>query len=97
MWWTAGLALLAGGAFVALRRNRPAQVESAGGPALPDELTAFTVLGFLRQIEANGIAGDRKAALQAEIARLEEHYFGTSSSSAPDLSRIANEWAAHAR
>jgi hypothetical protein len=97
MWWTAGLALLAGGAFVALRRNRPAPAESAGGPALPDELTAFTVLGFLRQIEANGLASDRKAALQAEIVRLEEHYFGTSGSSAPDLSRIANEWAAHAR
>jgi hypothetical protein len=55
------------------------------------------VLGFLRQIEANGLASDRKAALQAEIVRLEEHYFGTSGSSAPDLSRIANEWAAHAR
>jgi hypothetical protein len=97
IWWTAGLALLAGGAFVAMRRNRPVETAGEGGVALPDELTPFTVLGFLRQIEANGVASDRRSALQAEIARLEEHYFGTSGGASPDLSRIAREWAAQTR
>lgn len=92
------VALIAVGAFFFMRRQKPQSTSTSDSLRLPEELTPFTVLGFLRQIESGaGLASERQQALRSEIARLEEHYFGTARGETPDLSRIAREWAASAR
>jgi hypothetical protein len=61
--------------------------------SLPDQLTPFTVLGFLRRIEAkNGFSEPQKHELRESIARVERHYFSSAGDGAVDLKRVAEEW-----
>ena len=93
IWWLAGALALAAGAFFALRRLRKPETRSAARFQAPETLTAFTVLGLLRDIERNdGLAPQEKGDLRAEIERIEAHYFGERSGEAPDLGRIASSW-----
>jgi hypothetical protein len=95
IWWLLGGLALAGGAFFALRRMRKPETRSAARFQAPETLTAFTVLGLLRDIERNnGLAPQEKSSLRAEIDRLETHYFGEAGETAPDLGRIATDWVA---
>jgi hypothetical protein len=101
LWWTA-LGVVAAGALavVAVRlARRPAPC----GPLrfeLPDPLTPFTVLGLLRQMEANnGFTDDARRELLASIARLEQHFFAHTAEAehageqaAPDLRQVAEDW-----
>ncbi len=61
--------------------------------ALPDELTPFTVIGFLRDIEGkNGISKAQRADLLAHIRRVETYYFEENDAEQPDLESIAKTW-----
>jgi len=67
---------------------------AAGGLALPGQLTPFSVLAFLRQIEANnGFDPRTKDELATSIQSLERFYFaGTDGHQAPDLRQLAERW-----
>jgi hypothetical protein len=93
----AGAAVIAlGAAFVWFRRRRG---ETAEQPSLrvPEHVTAFTVLGFLRQIRDREIAQAQRGDLDRTIADLERCYFAQNGDTPhPDLRRIAEEWLARA-
>ncbi len=74
-------------------------VPSGGAPtapprfAVPAELTPFTVINLLRRMREDGsIANRHGGELDAEIARLEAHYFGKAAEHEPDLEGVARDW-----
>ena len=94
LYWTLGAILfLATVAVVAwVRWPRHRRVTTDRFP-MPDPVTAFTVLGLLRNIqENNGLSGSRKQELASSIHRLEEHFFAESSPENLDLQEIATTW-----
>ncbi|WP_165229120.1 hypothetical protein [Aquisphaera insulae] len=96
-WWLAGglgLATLAIGSLIAYLRARPRKARATRFQ-VPDELTPFSVLGLLRDIEhRNGLPAPQLQDLSSSIAQLERHFFaGTDGHAAePDLKSIAETW-----
>jgi len=94
-WWLGGslvLAALAVGALIALYRSRPRRARAARFH-LPEEITAFSVLGLLREIEhKNGLPAPQMQELATSIQQVERHYFAGSNGSEPDLKKIAETW-----
>ena len=65
---------------------------------LPEQITPFTVIGLLRDIEsANGLNAEGKKELVASIHRLEQQYFDDTADSEADLQEVANDWIRKAR
>jgi len=98
-WWLGGALLIGALAWLA-RRSRPAATAAAStGRSIPEPLTPFSALGFLREVhDEGGLEEARQRELSAEIARLEQAYFGSSESGErPDLADVARKWAAAAR
>jgi hypothetical protein len=63
--------------------------------SVPEQVTPFTVLGLLRDIQHNnGLSDTDKIALGASIDRLEKHYFAEAEQGEPDLRGIAVDWVA---
>jgi len=97
-WYAGGgaaLLLLAGLGFALLRR-RPAAVDA--GLRVPDQVTAFTVLGLLRTIRSQPGLDDATALeLDAAIGRVESGFFAAAAEHAPDLHALATDWVARAR
>ncbi|MEX1095575.1 MAG: hypothetical protein WED34_05965 [Planctomycetales bacterium] len=93
--WLAGAAgalVAAGGAFAWRVARRPRARERSRFE-LPGELTPFTVLGLLRNIQRNDGLDDRDHhELTAAIDRLERHYFIAADDEDPDLPAIAEGW-----
>lgn len=93
--WTA-LGVLVGGVAIALMiatlRKQPEASETPRF-VMPDPVTPFTVIGLLKDIQANnGLSGQRKDELRGSISRLEEHYFAESNGEVPDLHAEAKKW-----
>ncbi|MBX9791174.1 MAG: hypothetical protein K2Y37_19820 [Pirellulales bacterium] len=73
-----------------VRRRRPAPVSRF---AMPRQVTPFTVIGLLRDIQANnGLSEPAHKELSASISRLERHYFLASEQVEPNLQDIAERW-----
>ena len=65
----------------------------AGRYAMPEQVTAFSVLGLLKDIQHNdGLPPVQKQELAASIQSLEHHYFAGKSAAEPDLHAIASSW-----
>jgi hypothetical protein len=96
--WSIPAALLAGAAaFLGWRRLQRPRALARARFQIPERLTPFTVLGLLRDIEANdGLAPEQRSQLARDIERLERHYFGEEGREEPDLLRIAEGWALRA-
>lgn len=61
--------------------------------AMPEQVTPFTVIGLLRDIQANnGLTEPSKHALRDTIGQLERHYFLQPAPVEPDLTQIAHRW-----
>ncbi|MCC7011821.1 MAG: hypothetical protein IT454_04585 [Planctomycetes bacterium] len=97
-YWLAAAAAAIAAVVFALRRTRRIEQEVDSGPRIPEPLTPFTVLHFMRQIEgANHLPEDKHRELADEMATIERRYFGDDEGAErPDLRRIAEKWAAHA-
>ena len=77
-------------------RSRPRRMKTARFQ-LPEEITAFSVLGLLREIEhQNGLPVAQMQELATSIQQLERHYFAGSNGSEPDLKKIAETWVSRA-
>ncbi|MCY3000478.1 MAG: hypothetical protein NTV21_01530 [Planctomycetota bacterium] len=97
-WIVGGALALGAAAFVALR-GRKSDVETvATRSRIPDPLTPFSLLAFLREIEADAkLSPERKRELQAEIAGIERAFFGDGGDAQrPDLVAAARKWAPQA-
>ncbi len=89
-----GLLLAAGLLFFSFRRlGRRESASDAGGPHVPEHLTAFTVLGLLKSIDRDDhLSQAHRAELATLIERLEQHYFQGEGEAEPNLRAIAEEW-----
>ncbi|MEX0718753.1 MAG: hypothetical protein WD066_19320 [Planctomycetaceae bacterium] len=96
MTWLAaavGLLVVAVGGVVSWRLMRRPRVAAESRFELPGDLTPFTVLGLLRNIQQNdGLDDGEHHELTATIDRLERHYFATADGDEPDLPAIAKGW-----
>jgi hypothetical protein len=60
---------------------------------MPDPVTAFSVLGLLREIQRqNGLPPAQMLELADAIDRIERHYFAESDGESIDLHRLAETW-----
>ena len=92
--WALGLAVAAG-VIVGLRRLLASlrQAPEQARYIVPEDLSAFTVIGLLRQIESsNGLSQDSRDELNGQITKIESHYFGDEEATSPDLGEIARSW-----
>ncbi|MBL8857732.1 MAG: hypothetical protein JNL28_04390 [Planctomycetes bacterium] len=93
-WWLAAAIAVFGVGWFVRRTLRRAPVAETARFEVPTNVTPFTVLGLLRDIEsANGLAREEQRAISDEIARIERHFFGSPESPEPDLKNIATRWA----
>ena len=70
---------------------------SVGSPtgrfAMPEDVSAFTVIGLLEKIDAkNGLSPPQREELRTQIRELEGFYFREGEGETPDLRRIAESW-----
>ncbi len=87
-------------ALVIALTRRGIDAKSVAQFQMPENVTAFTVLGLLRQIrENNGLSDARQTELVTSINRLERYYFGNghhprsdSEKSEPNLHELAEQW-----
>jgi hypothetical protein len=85
---------IAVGYFAFGRRAKPV---AASRFQMPQQLTPFSVLALLRNIERNnGLTEQARADLQSSIAGLERHYFAETNGAPPELRSIAENWLAKA-
>ncbi|HEY2840655.1 MAG TPA: hypothetical protein VGJ26_15975, partial [Pirellulales bacterium] len=88
---------LAGGAAWYMNRGRVKQ-STASRFQVPAQVTPFSVLALLRNIQANdGLSTDMHRELAGSIQSLERHYFADTSVPAPDLRSVAESWVSKAR
>ena len=74
------------------------EVQTSHRYALPKQITPFTVIGLLRDIEStNGLNDLNRKELVASISRLEQQYFDDSADAEADLHEIASNWIRKAR
>lgn len=95
-WIVVALVVIGGGGtlFLLTRKSNGPQAEGATGRSLPDSLTAFTVLGFLRDLDRNnGIRDSGRQELHRAIRELERQYFREGDAEQTNLRAIAEEWA----
>jgi len=100
IWWIVGGALacvaLLGLVFAMIPGER---VERKARYEVPEDVTPFTVLGLLKDIEANnGLGPKRKDELSTSINRIEKYYFGEpNGDDEPKLQEIATRWVRQAK
>ena len=87
-----GLIVLLSGAIWTLSKQPQVTTDSAT-VQLPSDITPFTVLGLLREIQHNnGFSTQKKNELAESINRLERNYFVQSGSDEIDLHKLAETW-----
>jgi hypothetical protein len=87
-----GVLLLAFAIAAVLWLRRPSR-KSAERWALPEPLTPFTVLDLLQRMRASGsLPAPQEAALQGEIAAIEQHYFAQDGNGEVNLRDVAQKW-----
>ena len=75
---------------VAMRRNPQAEYSRF---VLPEQITPFTVIGLLKQIQENsGLGESGKEELDNSINRLQRYYFVDGDDNEPDLRKVAEGW-----
>lgn len=90
----AGLCLVVVLVLVYLQMSKPKMQVVARRFKVPRDVTPFTVIGLLKDIESNnGLNPDRTKKLSGTINRLEQYYFYDRSGDEPDLTDIAHDWA----
>jgi hypothetical protein len=95
LWWIPVGLGAAAGLWWLWRSKRKSTAVAARRFQLSEPLTPFTVIGLLRDIERqDGLVQDERGELSAEIARLEQRYFGRGDPTEVDLRAITERWTA---
>ncbi|MFT5284254.1 MAG: hypothetical protein ACI8TQ_000410 [Planctomycetota bacterium] len=96
--WTLRLALLlaAGAATMKYLRRRPTKDVDTSPFRMPETVSPFTVIGLLRDIQANnGVSANAREELIGNITHIEGYYFDRQDLESPDLRAIAQRWVSH--
>ncbi|MAT15380.1 MAG: hypothetical protein CMJ46_08935 [Planctomyces sp.] len=73
--------------------SQPAELATAPAYQMPEQVTPFTALGVLRDIERNnGLSEDGKRELGQSINRLEHYYFDKPEGEEPNLNELLHRW-----
>jgi hypothetical protein len=94
LWWAGGslLGLLLAAALVWKLFSRPRR-PVARRFEMPDQITPFSVLGLLRQIERkSGLAPPQLQELAGSIDRIERQFFAESDGESIDLRHVGETW-----
>ncbi len=92
----AGLSVCVVAFLVLLPRHEPTIVQQKY--QLPEDISPFTVLGLLRQIQStNGLDQRGHDELTSTISRIEQSYFTEDQQVDDDLHEIANDWVRRAK
>ncbi len=97
-WWVIAGASALGAAILILgiglwRRATRKPLEEADRIPLPDQVNAFTVVGWLRHLDQAGlVADDSRKELASTIARLEQAFFAESDGKEIDLQATLERW-----
>ena len=95
---TVGIGIVGLAWAIAARSRRPETTAGHSRFQMPEEITPFSVLGLLHNIEHdNGLQPSQRDELNASIKRIESHYFDKASSKEPDLKQIAEIWIRQAK
>ena len=79
--------------LVLLLRKKDTRAEEESRFEVPETITAFTVLGLLRQIDRNnGLNETSRLELTGSIGHLEQHFFINSGEEEPNLQELAETW-----
>ena len=101
VWIWSGIGMLAlaiAVVAVLVFRKRPADVTSDSRFAMPGQVTPFTIIGLLKQIERNnGLSPEGLSELTESINRIERYYFFENDGAEPNLEHIAADWILKAR
>ena len=89
--------LCAGAAVYWFRRVRTQQPESIAGLTMPETISPFSVVAFLRRVQsehAPRLDDGARESLQSEIHAIESAFFrhGSPPTDSPDLESIARKW-----
>lgn len=98
IWWIVGGVVTLALVVIAIVSTRKKQQKVVHAKFfMPAEVTPFTVLGLLKNIQNNnGLTTSGHAELKTTINRVEEFFFFDQGDE-PDLNNIAREWVAKAR
>ena len=92
-WWLGGGIAAVLLFALAFTRRKPVAIEAARGLRIPENLTAFTVLGLLQQIRTSGaLDASANDDLAAAIAKIEAGFFAADAEAAVDLHALAAQW-----
>lgn len=73
--------------------SKPSVAVATTGFQLPENITPFTALGVLRDIQQNnGLSPEGKEELGSSISRLEQYYFDKPEGEEPDLTQVLKRW-----
>jgi hypothetical protein len=94
---SAGALVLLCGFVIALCRRRPTPAAQSDTHRIPESITPFTTLAFLRAIHGDQrlrLPGEQRSELGDTITRIESFYFAPqpNNEKTPDLSQIARLW-----
>ena len=94
IWIVGGAVIAVAGLGIFLSRNTRSIRDERPTPFLiPEQITAFTVLGLLKRIQQkNGFDETGRQELATSINRLERHYFVNAEDEEPDLNELAEVW-----
>jgi hypothetical protein len=92
-----GLAVLAGAAVLIVRSRGRRQHVAVAGLSLPEQITPFSVVAFLRRIQQDSdfrFSESDRAALRSQIGEIEAAFFrnGQPQDGAVNLEAIARKW-----
>jgi hypothetical protein len=89
------LAAALAGLILFLRRRKASAHTAVETLTVPDPLTPFSAVAFLRRIQqqhASHLGENERSALDTQIAQLEAAYFSGSQAGSPDLAAVTATW-----
>ncbi|MBL8892343.1 MAG: hypothetical protein JNL67_20375 [Planctomycetaceae bacterium] len=93
MYGVLGLGILTVGVVGAVMVSRRKPVVKRAQFHLPAEINAFTVLGLLKEILAEGTLSDKeRSEINQTIGEIQTSFFGRGTNSRMDLEKVARKW-----
>jgi hypothetical protein len=92
-WVLIGIAACAAFVWLFFARPKPSTAQPRELLQMPAHVTPFTVLALLQRVEATAnLSAEARAALAADVQRIEACHFGRAADDGLDLAAVAEQW-----